>query len=44
MFRFEALTFCLREAENTIEKNIHNFSHLKHTHKKYEISATIAKH
>ena len=51
MFRFEALgkiskylTFCLREAREYDRKKIDIFNHLKHTYKKYEISARITKY
>ena len=51
MFRFEAfgkiseyLTFCLRKALEYDRKKIDIFNHLKHTYKKYEISARITKY
>ena len=51
MFRFEALgkiskylTFYLREGLRIRSKKIDIFNHLKHTYKKYEISARITKY
>ena len=36
--------FVYARPENTIEKKLDNFNHLKHNNKKYQISARITKY